>query len=375
MQPIGDSRITSLENHISELQAEIARLKSENATTSEQEAKIQELTMQLSQQSGEHLIDVTLIDPDPHQPRTIFPKEVVLARAKSLREEGQLVPIIVTPLGDRYLLFEGNIRWLAAPHAGLTHLRAVLLPAEERTNSIEIFDKQLTTSIQSEKLHDYDLAKALIRLIVERSPDLKGREAEIPGLLNAAIMRLKRSGRLSELSALKAASRAEQVAWVEAAEEVREEERPILLTILGKSLHPTSINNVAFKLLKVPADLVDLLKEGVESRKVIELSRLTAGALGCTEREAVKLRKKIAQRVLHDGLDRGETTALVNETLESRNPSTEDGDTNEDAPHDPRRYVQRLQKITKSARKADWSNPRLQQLLEEIESLLGTESE
>lgn len=73
-------------------------------------------------------VPIGRIEPDPDQPRKEF-DEVELAKlAKSLHDEGQLVPLIVNVVhGDlgkpRYRIIEGERRWRAAKMAGLTELR------------------------------------------------------------------------------------------------------------------------------------------------------------------------------------------------------------------------------------------------------------
>jgi ParB family transcriptional regulator, chromosome partitioning protein len=362
--------VSGLKDQIAELQAEITRLRSSGASDEEQEALVNQLTDELKGKGGEHLISIDLIDPDPSQPRTIFPKEVILGRAKSLKEDGQLVPIIVTPKevnGDvRYSIFEGNVRWLAAPIAGLPHLRCVFLSEEQRTDSLEIFEKQLVTSIQSEKLHPYDLARAFIRLIVGQFPELVGRELEIPSILNGAIQRLKRAKRLSELTQLKSKDAATQREWVENCPEIKsEEERHIILTILGKVISPIVINNDVFPLLKLPPEVLGFLKEGMESRKAKELNRLTAQSLNCTEAEAIAIRQQIGNQILNEKLDRDEVSALVAQTLleysGQNNPETEA----------KKLYLARFKIVSQVAKRADWSKPELQSLLEQLELALG----
>lgn len=60
------------------------------------------------------------IDPNPEQPRRAFPEESIAQLAQSIRDQGVLQPLLVTPTGDgRYLLVAGERRWRAARVAGL----------------------------------------------------------------------------------------------------------------------------------------------------------------------------------------------------------------------------------------------------------------
>jgi ParB family chromosome partitioning protein len=62
------------------------------------------------------------IAPNPHNPRSAYPEQALDELAASLREDGQLQPVLVrvltgyrdTPDGPRYELIAGHRRWLAA---------------------------------------------------------------------------------------------------------------------------------------------------------------------------------------------------------------------------------------------------------------------
>lgn len=66
----------------------------------------------------------SLIDADPNQPRRHFDEASLQELADSLRAEGQIVPITVRPVGDRFVIVQGERRWRAAQLAGLPTLRA-----------------------------------------------------------------------------------------------------------------------------------------------------------------------------------------------------------------------------------------------------------
>lgn len=287
--------VLHLKDRVAELEEEIINLRSNTDTSNNQlilEQRIEELTAQLAERGGVHHVPIEKIHPDPDQPRTIFPQVVVEARAKSLREDGQLTPVILFPLENgEYKLFEGALRRLAAPLAGMTHLKAVF--RTENESFVEVFDRQLTTSIQSEKLHGLDLANALIRLVIYKNPELQGREAEIPSFLNAAIQRLKRAKALSDLDKLQTAQIEEQEEWISRAD-LRDEERKVLLVILGKQLNPASINTNIFPLLKLPEDLQASMRDGLDASKARELAKLTHKRLGVNLDELVGIRKELA---------------------------------------------------------------------------------
>jgi ParB family chromosome partitioning protein len=71
-------------------------------------------------------IDVTLIDPNPHQPRGAINPESLAELVASIKTSGVLQPVIVRPAGTRYQLVAGHRRTLAAQKAGLATIPAVV---------------------------------------------------------------------------------------------------------------------------------------------------------------------------------------------------------------------------------------------------------
>jgi ParB family chromosome partitioning protein len=66
---------------------------------------------------------------DPAQPRHGTDESHHLNLVASLRDDGQMLPIIVFPIATGYQIVEGECRWRAAPEAGLSELAAVVLDA------------------------------------------------------------------------------------------------------------------------------------------------------------------------------------------------------------------------------------------------------
>jgi ParB/RepB/Spo0J family partition protein len=69
-------------------------------------------------------IAVTLIDADANQPRRHFDPQALQELADNLVAVGQVVPITVRPVGERFVIVQGERRWRAAQLAGLATLRA-----------------------------------------------------------------------------------------------------------------------------------------------------------------------------------------------------------------------------------------------------------
>lgn len=319
-------QIHQLKSQIEKLEVEITQLRA-NAFNLEEKAtleqQIEQLTNQLATQGGVHEIAISLIDPDPAQPRQTFPLLMIQERAESLRRQGQQNPIVLIPqLDGRYKLFDGELRWRAAPLAEMTKLKAVLLPKEEILDEVVVFEGQLVTSIHSQKLHDLDLATALIRLIIFKYPNFIGREDEIPKFLNAFINRLVRSQKIQELALIKDADLITQQDWLEESDFKEQEEYEIVSVLLGLQLNPVSVNNNIFPLLKVAEDLKVIIRsEGLESSKIRELNKLSSEQLKIDESEALTIRTQITQRVVQQKLSLSQTKALVKQTLEQYNVS------------------------------------------------------
>lgn len=322
-------QVHQLKSRVEELETELTQLRSGALDPPEKaalEQQIEELTSQLAATGGTHEINLNLIDPDPNQPRATFPKPLVQERAESLRRYGQKTPIIVVPQPDgRYILFEGELRWRAATLLGWKTLKAVFL-LEETVDEENIFEGQLVTSIHSQKLHDLDLAAALIRLITHRYPYFENQEKTIPKTLKAAIRRFERSGQLSELSEIRIANHEEQQQWLESVGFKQAEEQDIFGVLLGLQLHPVSISNNIFPLLDLPEDLKQVIKaEGLESSKARELSKLTAEQLEVSETKARTIRAEATEKVIREKLSLSQIKALVKDTLkqhQTTNPTT-----------------------------------------------------
>ena len=369
-----NQEVLQLRDQVDELEEELRQLRSQPLDGSEKaalEQQIQELAQQLAQQGGEHHIPLEQIHPDLEQPRTVFAQAIVQSRAKSLREEGQHSPIILIPQAEgKYKLFDGELRWRSAPHAGLTTLRAVFLTqaALEQVDKAAIFDRQLTTSLQSEKLHPFDLANGLVKLMVSRYPELGEHVDSIPSLLNAAIQRLRRTGEVEKLESVAIADQTTQKQWIERACNSDAEEW-ILGIILSKQLNPVSINSNVFTLLNLPEDLQSAIRtEGLEGSKILELKRISGKSLNVEEETATEIRVQLTQEVIQQRLALDKIRARVKEILQA-NKQPSQTDKHLELP-------QRLVNIPKQLKQAKvWEDPqkrkKLEKLLNDLEGLLS----
>ncbi|MBI3291280.1 MAG: ParB/RepB/Spo0J family partition protein [Elusimicrobia bacterium] len=108
-------------------------------------------------------LPIEAIQPNPYQPRTAFPETSLLELAESMRKNGVLQPIMVTPTETpgRYELIVGERRWRAAKLAGLTVIPAVIRSA----TAPERLHLALVENLQREDLNPLEAAKGYRRLI------------------------------------------------------------------------------------------------------------------------------------------------------------------------------------------------------------------
>lgn len=82
-------------------------------------ALIADASMESGSDSAQEALQITMIEPNPEQPRKAFDEEELENLADSIRKEGLLQPIIVRPMGDTYQIVAGERRWQASQRAGL----------------------------------------------------------------------------------------------------------------------------------------------------------------------------------------------------------------------------------------------------------------
>ena len=107
-------------------------------------------------------IEVSLIHPNPSQPRASFDAEALGELAASIRELGVIHPLSLRSMPDgSYQLIPGARRWRAAKMAGL-----LSVPAYVRTASdSELTEMALIENIQREDLNAIEVALAFRKLI------------------------------------------------------------------------------------------------------------------------------------------------------------------------------------------------------------------
>jgi ParB family chromosome partitioning protein len=109
-------------------------------------------------------LPVSLIKPNPSQPRTNFNEEALAALAASIEASGVIQPLLVRPLPDgSYELVAGERRWRAAQQAGVDKVPAVVRDQAEA----ERLQAALIENMVREDLNPVEEAKACAALVEE----------------------------------------------------------------------------------------------------------------------------------------------------------------------------------------------------------------
>lgn len=113
--------------------------------------------------AGELLeLPVSLIKPNPDQPRTSFDAEALAALAASIEASGVVQPLLVRPVADgSYELVAGERRWRAARQAGLEKVPAVVREQAEPDR----LQAALIENMVREDLNPVEEAKACAALV------------------------------------------------------------------------------------------------------------------------------------------------------------------------------------------------------------------
>lgn len=107
-------------------------------------------------------IELSLITPNPHQPRSVFDELALEELAASVRELGVIQPLLLRMKDDgTYQIIAGERRWRAARMAGLTSVPAYVRTASDS----EVTEMALIENIQREDLNAIEVALAFRKLI------------------------------------------------------------------------------------------------------------------------------------------------------------------------------------------------------------------
>ena len=98
-----------------------------------------------------------------HQPRKIFKDDEIKQLADSIHENGQIAPVVVRKIGDKYELIVGERRWRALQLLKKDSVQAVVIEADEKTSAV----LSIVENVQREDLNAMEEAESLERLVNE----------------------------------------------------------------------------------------------------------------------------------------------------------------------------------------------------------------
>lgn len=108
-------------------------------------------------------IPLTDIDPNFEQPRKNFDEEALNELAESIKLHGVIQPIVVVPVGRRFMIIAGERRFRASKIAGKTSIPAVI----RHYTSQQIKEISLIENLQREDLSPIEAARAIKVLMNE----------------------------------------------------------------------------------------------------------------------------------------------------------------------------------------------------------------
>ncbi|MEO8364374.1 MAG: ParB/RepB/Spo0J family partition protein [Ilumatobacteraceae bacterium] len=156
--------------------------------------------------SGLRDIEISAIDPNPHQPRVHFDEDTLSELSASIRAIGLLQPILVRPgKNGRFELIAGERRWRAATRAGLTVIPAIIRVTDDVSSVeqalVENLHRQDLTPLEEaaaykQLLDDFGMTHEHIAKKVGRSRSAITNSVRLLAL-PAAVQQLLSNGRLS----------------------------------------------------------------------------------------------------------------------------------------------------------------------------------
>ncbi len=112
---------------------------------------------------GVVMLELAEIDPNKEQPRKTFDETALNELAESIKEHGVIQPIVVTPVGQRYMIIAGERRFRASGIAGKKEIPAII----RHYTAQEIKEISLIENLQREDLSPIEAARAIRTLMTE----------------------------------------------------------------------------------------------------------------------------------------------------------------------------------------------------------------
>lgn len=120
---------------------------------------------QAASSTGFTTVKVDRLEPNRYQPRSEFDESGLEELAESIRTQGVVQPIVVTPKGaEQYTIIAGERRWRASRRAGLKNVPVVIREVE---NDQQLLEMALVENVQRADLNAIEEAEAF-RMLGER---------------------------------------------------------------------------------------------------------------------------------------------------------------------------------------------------------------
>ena len=109
-----------------------------------------------------HNLDISLLSPNPYQPRIQITEDSLIELSKSIKEHGIIEPLVVTKniTTNKYEIIAGERRWRAAKLAGLTTIPVII----KESSPQEMLEIAIVENIQREDLNPLEEALAIEQL-------------------------------------------------------------------------------------------------------------------------------------------------------------------------------------------------------------------
>ena len=116
-----------------------------------------------NKEGAEILLSISDIDPNYEQPRKTFDETALNELAQSIATHGVIQPIVVTPMGKRFMIIAGERRFRASKLAGKTQIPAVI----KHYTPQQIKEISLIENLQREDLNPIEAGRAIKTLMTE----------------------------------------------------------------------------------------------------------------------------------------------------------------------------------------------------------------
>lgn len=125
---------------------------------------VEKIATATAKKDGIQTVRISEIEPKADQPRKYFDTESLEALAESISQHGLLQPIILREsAGGFYQILAGERRWRASKMAGLTEIPAIIMEAD----AMKAAEIAIIENVQRENLNAYEEAQAYASLMKE----------------------------------------------------------------------------------------------------------------------------------------------------------------------------------------------------------------